>query len=291
MKNKSMLMAALFATFSTAALAQQSVTLPNNQFPAYNKIQPTPFASTVGDGVVTSGATAAAVSAAGTGYAPNDTQLLTDGAPTYHGVLTIATTKAVSATIANAGSGGTNGATTCTGTTGTGTKFQVTLTVVGNALNGTLTVSVPGSYTVNPLVLTNEPVSCAPTVNNASVNVVMGAATATVLIPGGVTSIPGNPVAGTAVIGVGTGATWTMTYGVVAQTLPLSPANGWKFYNSSTHDMWITDNGVTPTVNGPSSMKVPSLTEVHSNPTEDPPGSALKLLGNTMGDPFIARSW
>lgn len=67
--------------------------------------------------------------------------------------------KALTATVVAGGTGGTNGAVTVTGTTGTGTKFQATGTITGNALAGPLVVSVAGDYTALPSTLAAEPVT------------------------------------------------------------------------------------------------------------------------------------
>jgi hypothetical protein len=267
--------------------------------PAYS-LQPSGRVSTslptiVGDGFVFGGATAATPSAAGTGYAPLDQITLADGAPSVHGVLSVATTKVVSATVASGGSGGTNGTQTVTGTTGTGTKFQAVVTVTGGAITAVNSISQAGSYTVNPTVLTAEPVTGASLVG-ATLNVVMGVATATVLVPGQVTSAPANPVAQASTSGVGTGATFTTTYAVLAQTLfgGAIPVNGWKVCNgNASGDFWVSDNGVTPTANGPSSLRVAanSTACAHTEHGESPAGSRVQLLGTTIGQPFIARSW
>lgn len=64
-------------------------------------------------------------------------------------------------TIAAGGSGGTNGTQTVTGTTGTGTKFQASVTIAGNAITAVLSVTVAGAYTAMPSTLTAEPVTGA----------------------------------------------------------------------------------------------------------------------------------
>lgn len=248
--------------------------------------------STVLDGLVSGGITAATVSAAGTGYVPGDKQLLTDGAASIHGVLNIATTKVVSATVAAGGTGGTNGTQTVTGTTGTGTKFQASVTVSGNAITAVGSITTAGSYTVNPTDITQEPVTGASLVG-AKLSVVLGADTATVDTAGVVTAVPSNPVAGTAQTGAGAGATWTATYAAIAQTLGAYPVNGWKVNNpNSSGDIWVTDNGVTPVANGASAFRVVANGgETKTAFGEAPPGVLLKLLGATIGNKFVARVW
>ena len=65
----------------------------------------------------------------------------------------------VSATVNAGGSGGTNGAVTITGTTGTGARFTARGTISAGALSGALTITNPGSYTVDPANPSAEPVS------------------------------------------------------------------------------------------------------------------------------------
>lgn len=76
---------------------------------------------------------------------------LASGINTYVGSASVAT--------GYGGTGGSAGACTVTGTTGTGTKLQATGTVTGGALGGTLTISVAGSYSVNPTNPRLEPVT------------------------------------------------------------------------------------------------------------------------------------
>ena len=63
------------------------------------------------------------------------------------------------AAIVSGGTGGTNGTQTVTGTTGTGTKFQASVTVSGNAITSVNSITVAGSYSVLPTNLNNEPVT------------------------------------------------------------------------------------------------------------------------------------
>ena len=80
-----------------------------------------------------------------------------------------------------------------------------------------------------------------------------------------------------------------------AQTLfgGTAPVNGWKIVNpNATGDFWVSDNGVAPTVNGASSYRCAAGGgSCKTEPGERPPGSALQLLGATIGAPFIARRW
>jgi hypothetical protein len=113
-----------------------------------------------------------------------------------HGVLTVAMTGVVSATVAAGGTGGTNGTQTVTGTTETGTKFTASVTVAGNAITAVLSILTAGAYTANPTTLTAEPVTGA-SLSGAQLNIVMGVVSATITTPGIVTAVPANPVAQT----------------------------------------------------------------------------------------------
>lgn len=150
-----------------------------------------------------------ALSASGTGYVPADTITLAGGTHSIAAILTLATTRVVSATIAAAGTGGTPGAATVTGTTGTGTKFQANVTIdAGGHLFAVNSITVAGSYSVNPTVLANEPVTGGG-LAGAQLNVVMGVNTFSVSNGGDYTV---NPAGGTftqaSTSGVGVGATF-----------------------------------------------------------------------------------
>lgn len=155
------------------------------------------------------------VVSAGTGYAPNNTITLT-GSTGTEPVLTVATTQVVSATIVAGGTGGTPGTQTVTGTTGTGTKFQASVTVNGGGIiTAVLSISVNGSYTVNPTTITDEPVTGAG-LSGATLSVVMGVATATPTTPGACTALAASPVAQGSTSGSGTGATFTVLWGLLS---------------------------------------------------------------------------
>src|SRR5208337_1428501 len=114
--------------------------------------------------------------------------------------------------------GGTTGTQTVTGTTGTGTKFTAQVTVAGGAITAILSI-VGGSYTVNPTLLTNEPVTGGG-LSGAALGIVMGVATVTQTIVGSYTALPTNPVATTS-NNAGTGATFNITWGLA--TVAVSP--------------------------------------------------------------------
>lgn len=159
-----------------------------------------------------------ATNAAGTDYVPNDTILTAGGTASPHSTLTVTNTKVVSATVAAGGSGGTNGTQTVTGTTGTGTKFQASVTVSGNAITAVLSITVAGNYTVNPTSITNEPVTGA-SLTGAQLSVVMGVLTAGITTAGSYT-VNSATFTQTSTSGSGTGATFnTVVYGVNTVTV------------------------------------------------------------------------
>lgn len=146
--------------------------------------------------------------ARGTGYVPADTIDLTGGTTTTTPVVVVSTTRVVSATVAAGGSGGTDGTQTVTGTTGTGTPFQASVTVSGGAITAVLSITVPGSYTVNPTSLSNEPVTGA-SLSGAQLAVVMGVDTIAITNAGVFTANPsGGALTQASSSGSGTGATF-----------------------------------------------------------------------------------
>lgn len=149
-------------------------------------------------------------------YAPGDTIVPAAGTSSVAGVLKVSTTGVKSATVAAGGSGGTNGTQTVTGTTGTGTKFTASVTVSGGAITAVLSILTAGSYTANPTVLTNEPVTGAG-LSGAALSVVMGVVgSVAVTTSGNYTVLSSNPVSQASTSGSGTGATFTLTWGITA---------------------------------------------------------------------------
>ena len=167
--------------------------------------------SAIGSQLVFSGAPSLPQSGAGS-YATNDTITLAGGTFTTAGVLTVTSTLVQSATINAAGSGGTTGVQTVTGTTGTGTKFQASVTVAGGAITAINSITVPGSYTVNPTTLTAEPVTGGG-LTGATLSVKMGVNTVSVSNAGAYTVFPTNPVSQTSTSGAGTGAQFNLVSG------------------------------------------------------------------------------
>lgn len=179
--------------------------------------------------IVTSAAISTAGSAVGNGlnnYYPGDVMSGPAG-----GQYTAATTKVIAAAVTAGGTGGTNGTQTVTGTTGTGTPFQASVTVSGATITAVLSVTVPGSYTVNPTLLTAEPVTGAG-LTGATLNLGIGIATLTVTVPDvsvagtGTYSNPVTLIPARGMQGSGAGASANLTWSAVKNTLSLNPSGG-----------------------------------------------------------------
>ena len=173
--------------------------------------------------VATTKIISAAVNAAGTGYVPNDTVTLAGGTFTTAGIFTVTHTKVVSATIVAAGSGGTNGAQTVTGTTGTGTKFQASVTITGGVITAVNSISLAGDYTANPTIAA-DPVTGPGPLTGATLAVVMGVLTTTVT-NAGVYSVNAAAFTQSATSGVGTGVTFNTTVFGVNTVTVTTPGN------------------------------------------------------------------
>lgn len=168
-----------------------------------------------GDMIALSAVAATPQSGSGS-YAPGNTVSVSGGAGDAAS-FTITHTQLASATITAGGTGGTPGAVVLTGTTGTGTKFQIAGTISGGGVLTSLgAISVVGDYTVNPSVLTAEPVT-GGALTGCTLNVKMGGLTFTVLDAGAMSVIPVNPAATAALTGVGTGMTLNVTWQMTAQ--------------------------------------------------------------------------
>lgn len=191
---------------------------------------PTPSLWDIANDTVTSATDYALASLAldspGTGtYAAGDTITLEGGVQVRLAQLLVVTSKVVSATIAAAGTGGTPGTQTVTGTTGTGTKFQASVTVSGGGvITAILSVTVAGSYTVNPTAPTLEPVTGA-SLSGAKLNVKLGVATFSIAIPG-VFTTQSTTFTQAGTTGTGTGATFqTATYSALSEKVRVILAN------------------------------------------------------------------
>lgn len=171
--------------------------------------------------VVSTALASLAVDAAGTNYVPAEVLTLVGGTSASAATVTVATTKVVSATIASPGSAGVNGTAIVTGTTGTGTKFQAAVTIAGGAISEITSISVGGSYTVNPTLLTAEPVT-GGSLTGATLNIVIGVDTVT-LTTGGIYTENSTTFTSTDSVS-GAGATFNAAvYGVNVATLSEIP--------------------------------------------------------------------
>jgi hypothetical protein len=149
----------------------------------------------------------AALLSPGTDYAPGDAIILGGGTFTTPAQVTVSTTKVASATIAAAGSGGVPGTATVTGTTGTGVKFQASVTINGaGQINAVNSIVNGGSYTANPSVLANEPVTGGG-LAGAQLNVTMGVGSFLVL-DGGAYTTNAATLTQSSTGGAGSGATF-----------------------------------------------------------------------------------
>lgn len=193
-----------------------------------------------------------ALNAAGTGYAPNNV-ITTAGGTGTAATLNVATTKVVSATVAAAGSGdlGDGAGVIVEGTTGTGTKFQASVTIAANAIASVQSISLAGSYTVNPTAIANEPVtyisgaSSGTTLTGAQLSVVMGVDTVTVVTRGDYTVISAALTQnGATVPAGGTGATF-QTSSFAPLTWTVSEAGSYSVLPAS-----FTQDGATAPAGG-----------------------------------------
>ncbi len=193
------------------------------------------------------------ISAAGTGYVPADTITLavTSSTSSVKTVVTVATTKVVSATVQSGGTGdlGDGAGVIVQGTTGTGTKFHASVTIASNAIASVQSISLAGSYTVNPTVIGVEPVTyisgaaSGTILTGAALAVVMGALTITMTTPGTYT-VGGVAATQFGTSGSGTGATFTgCLFGV--KTVTVSNAGDYSTSNASFTQASVSPVGGT----------------------------------------------
>lgn len=150
------------------------------------------------------------------GYSAGNTITLGGGTSSVSAKIVVATTKVINASaVNNPGTGGTPGPATVTGTTGTGTKFQANVTIgSGGGITAINSITVPGSYTVNPRFLGSpffayvDPVTGGG-LTGAQFAVQMGIETVNVLTPGTFTV---NPAGGVMTQVVNSGAGLSATF-------------------------------------------------------------------------------
>lgn len=138
--------------------------------------------------------------------------------------------------IAAAGSGGTaNTLVTLTGTTGTGTKFKaVGYTNAAGQLAGAQLITVPGSYSVAPSNVNNEPVTSTGGLTGAALKIVVGS---------GFQNIDSPLVNGVTMEGALGGSTTGWSLGIAVQRFSLT--NGQFEYLSSSSDCVVSDAGIS----------------------------------------------
>lgn len=160
-------------------------------------------------------AVSATMAAAGTGYAPADTITLTGGSHTINSILTVATTKVVSLAV-NAGGSNYQVGDTITLAGGTfGTPCLVTVASVSSGAVATVTITNAGSYTANTTSFTQG--STSGVGSGATFNTgVFGVNTVTVSTPGAYTTLPSSPVSQGSTSGSGSSATFTVLWGVLS---------------------------------------------------------------------------
>jgi len=268
------------------------------------------------------------VNSPGTGvYAPGNTIALNGGTQTTPAQLTVATTKVVSATIAAGGAGGANGTQTVVGTTGTGTPFQASVTVAGGAITAVLSITVAGSYTVNPTTPAAEPVTGAGLIG-AQLNLSLGVATFTitnagvftanpsgatftqasssgsgtaatfqfalmgpnvvsVISAGAYSAFPANPASQLSTSGTGAGATFTLSQSLVV------PFMEGDWIELSDILGMAQMNGQTVVVGAPTGSSFP-LYDVYGNPIDSTTYGVYILGGEaariyTIGSPYAEQ--
>jgi hypothetical protein len=135
------------------------------------------------------------------------------------------------------------------------------------------------------------------TAAQVTISAVSGGAVTGVTIanPGVYSAAPSQPTATTGGGTAGSGLSLWIGTAPIAQTLfgGTAPVNGWKIANpNASGDIWASDNGTAPAVNGASSYRCAATGgSCKTEPGEKPPGSAVQLLGASIGAPFIARRW
>jgi hypothetical protein len=155
-----------------------------------------------------------ALVSSGTGYKPGESIMAAGGAFSIPAVFQILHTKVVSATVGSPGSGGTDGTQTVTGVTGVGVLFTASVTIVGGAITAVNSISNGGSYSQNPTLITNEPVSGAG-LTGATLSVVMGVLNANLSNVGSYTTLPSNPIMQSSSSGSGVGASFNVNWQLV----------------------------------------------------------------------------
>lgn len=178
--------------------------------------------------------------ALGAGYAPGDISTLAGGTG-IAATVTVTDTKLVLATIVSGGTSGTPGSAQVQGTTGTGNLFILDVTIgAGGDITSIDDINDPGDYTINPTVLTAEPVAdlSASGITGATVHVHMGVSGGAIGTPGAYSVSPTSPVSEASSTGAGAGATWSADFSTLATAtdnangLPLIVKGSGTVFNS-----------------------------------------------------------
>ncbi len=256
-------------------------------------------------------------------YAAGDSITLTGGTSSVAPQLTVTSTQVTAATVAAGGSGGTNGTQTVTGTTGTGTKFQASVTVAGGAITAVLSISLAGSYTVNPTAPALEPVTGAGlvgaelaitlgvatfsivnagvfTVNSATLtqasstglgtgatfnSAIFGVNTATITTAGSYSATPSNPVSQASTSGSGTGATFNITFAGPPTTVVVKNQPGSTTYVENTDYTIDYVNGLLYTKSGGAitSAQTLQVTGAYADPSKV---TSNDIIGTVTGSTY-----
>ncbi len=253
-------------------------------------------------------------------YAAGDSVTLTGGTSSVAPQLAVTSTQVTGATVAAGGSGGTNGTQTVTGTTGTGTRFQASVTVSGGAITAVLSISLAGSYTVNPTAPALEPVTggglvgaqLAITLGVATFNIVnagvftvnsaaltqasstglgtgatfnlgiFGVLTATVTTAGSYSAVPSNPVFQASTSGSGTGATFNVTFAGPPTTVVVKNQAGSTTYVEGTDYTIDYVNGLLYTKSGGAitSAQALQVTAAYGDPSKVTSADIIGTVNN-----------
>jgi hypothetical protein len=75
-------------------------------------------------------------------------------------------------------------------------------------------------------------------------------------------------------------------------TIGTAPVNGWKVNSPTATDLWVTDDGTTPSVNGATSFRVFGNGGQYATETyEKPSGNNLQITSSLSGTPYIVSVW
>ena len=250
--------------------------------------------------VTTTTLLAVSPNAAGSGYAPADTITLSGGVASPSAVVTVATTQVSGLpTINAAGSGGAgSGAGVVQGTTGTGTKFQAAVTISGGAITAVTSLTLAGSYTVNPTTPAMEPVvwvsGAGSGLTGAKLAIALGVKTVTLTTAGVFTTNP-NGLAFTQASssGGGSGATFNSAlFGVQAlgvvtggpySTTPTNPAS-----QLSTSG---TGFGLQGSWGGQRPIYIDQCHRKSPRPSRVSPASGLRVLPESQDHEGMRSPW